>query len=87
MHWTEYRPEEKNARDLIYNKYKNEKGYLPSYDSDEYKQMQEELKEYPGTEQANMCIRECFIRKDKLDLYHKAFSEVKEKYPDYEWIS
>ena len=86
MHWTDYSPEEKNARDLIYNKYKNEKGYLPLYDSDEYKKMQEELKEYPGIEKANMCIRECFIRKDKLDIYHKVFSEVKEKYPQYDWI-
>ena len=85
-HWTEYSPEEKNARDLIYNKYKNEKGYLPLYDSDEYKKMQEELNEYPGIEKANMCIRECFIRKDKLDIYHKVFSEVKEKYSQYEWI-
>ena len=46
----------------------------------------EELKEYPGKQFAALCIRECHINKDKLDIYHKAFSEVKEKHPEYEWI-
>ena len=86
MHWTEYTPIEKNARNAIYDKYKNDKGHLPSYNSDEYKQMKEELTEYPGIEQAAMCIRESFIKKDKLEIYHKAFSEVKEKHPEYDWI-
>lgn len=86
MHWTEYSSIEENARRAIYNKYRNDKGDLPKYDSIECNQMQEELKEYPGKQFAALCIRECHINKDKLDIYHKAFSEVKEKHPEYEWI-
>ena len=85
-HWTKYTPTEKNARSLIYDKYRNEKGQLPLYDSIEYKRMEEELNEYPGIEQAALCIRECHIKKDKLEIYNKVFSEVKEKYPKYDWL-
>lgn len=85
LHWTEYSSIEENARKSIYDKYRNDKGDLPKYDSIEYNQMQEELKEYPGKQIAALCIRESHIKKDKLDIYHKAFSEVKEKHPEYEW--
>ena len=30
--------------------------------------------------------KRCLEMKDKLDIYHKVFSEVKEKYPQYNWI-
>lgn len=86
MHWTEYSSIEEDARSNIYDKYKNEKGCLPLYNSIEYKEMQEELKEYPGKQFAALCIRECHINKDNLEVYNRAFSEVKAKYLEYEWI-
>lgn len=86
MHWTEYTPIEQDARSNIYDKYKDDKGHLPLYVSDEYKEMQEELKKYPGKQYAALCIRECYINKDNVEIYNRAFSEVKAKYLDYEWI-
>ena len=62
-----------------YDKYKNDKGYLPLSTSDEGKQMIEELNQYPGKEFAALCIRECHINKDKLEIYHKILNEMKQK--------
>ena len=86
MHWTEYTPIEQDARSNIYDKYKDDKGHLPLYTSDEYKEMQEELKKYPGKQYAALCIRECHINNDNVEIYNRAFSEVKAKYLDYECI-
>ena len=86
MHWTEYTPIERDARSNIYDKYKDDKGHLPLYTSDEYKEMQEELKKYPGKQYAALCIRECHINNDNTEIYNRAFSEVKAKYLEYEWI-
>jgi len=87
MHWTEYNPIEKEERNKIYDKYRDAKGSFPPYDSDEYKKMKEELSAYPGVNEAALCIRECHIKKDKLEIYHKALSEMKEKHPEYIWLS
>ena len=87
MHWTEYNPIEKEERNKIYDKYRDAKGNFPPYDSDEYKKMKEELSAYPGVNEAALCIRECHIKKDKLEIYHKALSEMKEKHPEYIWLS
>jgi hypothetical protein len=87
LHWTEYNPIEKKARSIIYDKYKNDKGYLPLSTSDEGKQMLDELKQYPGKEFAALSIRECHIKKDKLEIYHKTLSKMKEKHPEYNWLS
>lgn len=86
MHWTEYLEFEKAARAAIFNKYKDDKGFSPIYNSEEYKKMHDELAEYPGIEMAAMCIREEYLRKDKLEYFHKAFEEVKEKNNKYKWI-
>ncbi len=86
MHWTEYNPIEKEARAVIYDKYKNEQGYLPLGTSDEGKQMKEELNQYPGKEFAALCIRECHINKDKLEIYHKVLNEMKQKHNEYIWL-
>ena len=86
MHWTEYTSTEKDARRNIYDKYRDDKGQLPLYTSDEYKEMQEELKKYPGKQYAALCIRECHINNDNVEIYNRAFSEVKAKYLEYEWI-
>lgn len=87
MHWTHYNPIEKDARGAIYDKYKNDKGYLPLSTSDEGKQMLEELKQYPGKEFAALCIRECHINKDKMEIYHKVLNEMKQKYNEYIWLA
>jgi hypothetical protein len=87
MHWTQYNPIEKEARSTIYNKYKNDKGYLPLTTSDEGKQMLDELKQYPGKEFAALCIRECHINKDKMEIYHKVLNEMKQKYNEYIWLT
>lgn len=87
MHWTEYTSEEKEERNKIYDKYRDAKGSFPSYDTDEYKKMKEELTSYPGVNEAALCIRECHIKKNNLEIYHKAFSEMKEKHPEYIWLT
>ena len=86
MHWTEYTPAEKEARVDIYNKYKDVNGYIPMGTSEEGKLMKEELEKYPGIEMATPCIKEAYIRKDKLEYFHKALNEVKEKNNKYTWI-
>ena len=48
--------------------------------------MKEELEKYPGIEMATPCIKEAYIRKDKLKYFHKALKEVKEKNNKYTWI-
>lgn len=87
MHWTEYLSSEKTARDFIYDKYKDDKGHLPLYNSDEYAQMLDELKQYPGKEFAALCIRECHINKDKMGIYHKVLNEMKQKHNKYNWLA
>lgn len=87
MHWKHYNAIENEARTAIYDKYKNDKGYLPLTTSDEGKRMLEELKQYPGKEFASLCIRECHINKDKMEIYHKVLNEMKQKYNEYIWLT
>ena len=87
IYWTDYNSTEKEARSAIYDKYKDDRGFLPLSTSDEGKQLQEELKQYPGKEFAALCIRECHINKDKLEIYHTARNEVKEKHKEYIWLA
>lgn len=86
MHWTEYSTNEKNSRDEIYKKYKDNNGHLPIYGSDEANQMHSELNKYPGKRMARMCVREAFIHSDKRNYWEAAFSELKAKHTEYTWI-
>ena len=44
-------------------------------------------RKYPGKEFAALCIRECHINKDKMEIYHKVLNEMKQKYNEYIWLT
>lgn len=86
MYWTEYSEEERLKRNEIYNKYKDENGCFPKYDSKEHKKMRNELDKYPGVNMARMCVRENHIRTEMKHHWEAAFSELKAKHLEYNWI-
>lgn len=86
IRWTEYSDEELEKRKEIHNRYYEQLGKYPAYDSPEHKAMHEELDKYAGVDTARPGICKCFIREDKQHYLEQAVEKLKSKHKEHNWI-